>query len=118
MRAALAAGAAAIAWGYVTAEYVGADVFKYLSPAVLGVLCAGAATAAAQNPPKGQLSKAVRWLSVLYAVFGSGVGFLLEGTYDPIEASTNVLVPYLIAAGAAYLWAAPPARKKKKAEPS
>ncbi|MCU1595617.1 MAG: hypothetical protein JWO12_3009, partial [Frankiales bacterium] len=50
VRAALAASAAAIAWGYVTAEYVGADVFKYLSPAVLGVLCGGAATAAAGNP--------------------------------------------------------------------
>jgi hypothetical protein len=112
VRAALAADAAAVAWGYVTAEYVGADVFQYLSPAVLGVLCGGAATTAAGSPGPGVLSNRIRLVAVLFALLGTALGFVLEGTYRALTASTDVLVPYAIAAGAAWLWTTPPRRRK------
>ncbi|MGZ6825887.1 MAG: hypothetical protein ACXVGH_03770 [Mycobacteriales bacterium] len=111
VRAALAGYAAAVGWGYVTAEYVGADLFQYLSPAVLGVLCGGAATAAAGSPRSGPLVLRVRQLSVLLAVLGSALGFVLEGTYGALSSSPDVLVPYAIAAAAAWLWTAPPRSK-------
>jgi hypothetical protein len=114
VRAGLAASGAAIAWGYVTAEYVGADLFKYLSPAVLGVLCGGAATAAAASPRRGRLATRVRLLAVLYAVLGAGLGFLLEGTYEPVSGNIEVLLPYAIAAAAAWFWTAPPGKRQPK----
>lgn len=117
VRAMLAANAAAVAWGYVTAEYVGADLFKYLSPAVLGILCGGAATAAAGTPGPGVLGTRVRLLSVVYAVLGSALGFLLEGTYEVLSTSVDVLVPYAIAVAAAWLWTAPPRRSKPPKRP-
>lgn len=108
MRATLAANGAAIAWGYVTAEYVGADYFEYLSPAVLGVLCGGAATAAAGSPRAGVLLHRIRLVCVLYALLGTAFGFVLEGTYGALSTSSHVLVPYAIAAGAAWLWTTAP----------
>lgn len=112
VRASLAAYAAAIAWGYVTAEYVGADLFQYLSPAVLGILCGGAATAAAGTPGPGVLCSRVRWLAAGYAVLGSALGFVLEGTFSALDVRLDVLIPYAIAAAAAWLWTAPPRRPK------
>jgi hypothetical protein len=108
VRAALAADAAAISWGYVTAEYVGAGLFGYLSPAVLGVLCGAAATAAAGSPRSGQLLRRVRLVAVLLALLGAGLGFVLEGTYGVLSASPDVLLPYVISGAAAWLWTAPP----------
>ena len=108
VRAMLAASAVAIGWAYVTSEYVGSDVFQYLSPGVLGILCGGAATAAAATPRRGRLATRVRAIGVLYAVLGSGLGFLLEGTYRPDQLTGDVLIAYAIAALAAWVWAAPP----------
>lgn len=113
VRAALAANAAAVGWGYVTAEYVGADLFQYLSPAVLGVLCGGAATAAAAGPRRPPLLTQVRLVAVLFAVLGSALGFVLEGTYSALSSSPDVLVPYVITAAAAWLWTAPPRARSK-----
>jgi len=112
VRAALAANGAAVGWGYVTSEYVGADLFKYLSPAVLGVLCGGASTAAARNPGRGVLSNRVRLVAAVYALLGTALGFLLEGTYQPLSLSTEVLLPYAITVAAAWLWTAPPRRPR------
>jgi hypothetical protein len=117
VRAALAADAAAVAWGYVTAEYVGSELFQYFSPAILGVLCGGAATAAAGTPRRGPLSNQVRLLSVVYSLLGAALGFRLEGTYDVLSTRSDVLVPYAIAAAAAWLWTAPPRRAKVKPAP-
>ncbi len=113
VRAALGANAAAIAWGYVTSEYVGAELFAYLSPAVLGVLCGGAATAASGSPAAGALSNRIRLVCVLYALLGTAFGFVLEGTYGALSASTDVLIPYAIAAAAAALWTTPPKKRTK-----
>lgn len=111
LRGLLAANAVAVAWAYVTSEYVGADVFKYLSPGVLGILCGGAATAAAGSPRRGQLGTLVRSGSVLFAVLGSALGFVLEGTYSATSTHVDVLLAYLIAAAAAWLFTAPPRQK-------
>lgn len=111
MRATLAASAAATAWGYVTSEYVGAGLFAYLSPLVLGILCGGAATAAAGSPSPGVLSNRVRLVAVLYAVLGAALGFVLEGTYGVLSVHHDVLVPYVIAGTSAWLWTAPPHRR-------
>lgn len=113
VRASLGANAAAILWGYVTSEYVGAEWFQYLSPAFLGVLCGGTATAAARNPAPGVLSNRIRLVSVLYALLGTSFGFVLEGTYPALSTSSDVLIPYAIAAAAAALWTTPPKKKQK-----
>lgn len=42
-----------------------------------------------------------------YAVVGMALGFLLEGIYAPVSLKLDVLVAYVIAAGAAWLWTAP-----------
>jgi hypothetical protein len=82
------------------------------------VLCGGAATAAAGTPRRGVLSTRVRQLSVLWAVLGSALGFVLEGTYDALSSRADVLVPYVIAAAAAWVWTAPPRQAKRPAAPA
>jgi hypothetical protein len=114
VRATLAGYAMALVWAYVTAEYVGAGFLSYFSAALLGVLCAGAAMSAAGSPRGGVLARRVRVIGVVAAVLGAGLGFLLEGTYAALSADIDVLVPYAITVGAAWLWNAPPKSKKKR----
>jgi hypothetical protein len=104
----------ALVWAAVTAEYVGAGLLAYFSAALLGVLCAGAAMSAAGSPRGGVLAQRVRLLSVLLALLGAGLGFLLEGTYDALSLNVDVLVPYAITAAAAWQWNAPPKAQKKR----
>lgn len=105
----LAAEAVALLWGKVTSEYIGAPTFQYLSPAVLGVLCGGAATAAARVPDaRSRLALRVRLVGVLAALIGAAYGVLDEGTHHPLSSSPQVLVPYAIAALASFLWTLPP----------
>ncbi|MCW2542470.1 MAG: hypothetical protein JWM40_22 [Frankiales bacterium] len=112
MRGALAGYATAVAWAYVTAEYVGAGYFQYFSPALLGILCAGAAMSAASSPRRGVLAQRIRYVGAVCALLGAGLGFLLEQTYAPWSLRADVLVPYVIAVTAAWLWNAPPKPKK------
>lgn len=86
----------------------GPRLFTYLSPAVLGALCGGAAEAAARHPGRSPIGSRVRVVAVGYAVVGMALGFLLEGTCAPVSLTLDVLVAYVIAAGAAWLWTAPP----------
>jgi hypothetical protein len=113
VRGALAGYGTAIAWAYVTAEYVGAGYFQYFSPALLGILCAGAAMSAAGSPRRGVLAQRIRYVGAVCALLGAGLGFMLEETYQPLSSHTDVLVPYVIAVAAAWLWNAPPKAKKK-----
>ena len=115
LRATLAANAASLAMGYVVAEYVQADLFEWLAPAVLGVLTGLAATSASNNPRDGVLARRVRLVSGIYALLGTAYGFVLEGTFGVLSTSTDVLVPYLIAIAAAWAWTTPPKRKKAPA---
>jgi hypothetical protein len=117
LRATLAANATSLAMGYVVAEYVQADLFKWLAPLVLGVLTGLAATSASGNPRDGLLARRVRLVSGIYSLLGTAYGFVLEGTFTALSASTDVLIPYLIAVGAAWAWTTPPKRKKTPAAP-
>lgn len=112
MRAALAANATSVAMGYVAAEYVQADLFKWLAPAVLGVLTGLAATSASRNPRDLFLARRVRLVSGVYALLGTAYGFVLEGTFGVFSSSTDVWVPYLVAVAAAWAWTTPPRKKK------
>lgn len=112
LRAVLAANATSLAMGYVVAEYVQADLFKWLAPLVLGVLTGLAATSASGNPRDGVLARRVRLASGIYSLLGTAYGFVLEGTFSALSGSGDVLVPYLIAVAAAWAWTTPPKRKK------
>ena len=101
--------------GYVVAEYVQADLFEWLAPAVLGVLTGLAATSASNNPRDLFLARRVRLVSGIYALLGTAYGFVLEGTFGVLSTSTDVLVPYGIAIAAAWAWTTPPKRKSVKA---
>lgn len=111
VRAAVAANLVAVLWGFVQAQYVQAELFQFLSPAVLGVLAGGAATWAAGSPT-GALGRQVRLVAVLYAVLGCAFGFVKEGTFTVYAANVDVLVPYAIAAAATWLWTTPPKPKR------
>ncbi len=110
VRAALGATAVALPAGWVLSEYVSSPLLQYLAPVVVGVACAGAATWAARDP-RGPVRPWVRLVAVLYAVLGTALGFVLEGTYGVLSADLDVLVPYAAAAGGAWLWSAPPRRR-------
>jgi hypothetical protein len=116
VRAAAVAAVLAVAGGYVNQEYVGSPIFQYLAPAVLGVLVGGGATAAAGSPRAGALLQRVRWVATLYALLGSALGILLEGTYDVLSGKTDVLLTYLISMSAAWFWTAPP-RSRANSKP-
>lgn len=113
VRAALAGNAVAIGMGYVVAEYVQAEGFQYAAPVILGVMCGYAASAAAGNPRAGVLANRVRLVSAVFALLGTALGFVLEGTYDALSTSTDVWVPYVLAVAAAWVWTTPPKRRSR-----
>lgn len=110
VRGALGAYVLALGGGMITAQYVGSEVFQYLAPAVVGIACGAAATAAA-GEPRGPVLQRVRVVSVVYAVLAVAFGFVLEGRYDVLEPDVAVLAPYLVAGVACWLWTAPPKRR-------
>ena len=114
VRAALACHAVALVTGVVLQEYPGAPVFQYLAPAVGGAAVGAAATAAA-GEPRGPLLARVRVLAVVYSVLATAFGFVLDDTYGVLDAKTEVLLPYLAAAAAAWLWTRPPKPRAPRA---
>jgi hypothetical protein len=108
VRAALAAFAVALLGGLVASEYVGATVFSYVGPFVVGVVCGGAATKAAGTDGRGQLGLRVRAIGALLGVLGVGFGFLQEQSLEPVSADLHVLLPYVCAVAGAVLWTVPP----------
>lgn len=114
VRGALGGYVLALGGGAITAQYVGAPVFQFLAPAVVGVACGAAATAAA-GEPRGPVLQRVRVVVVLLAVLAVALGFRLEETHGLVEADVDVLVPYLVAAVACWLWTAPPKRRVRAA---
>jgi hypothetical protein len=108
VRAVLAAHAAALVAGVVLAEYPGSPFFQYAAPAVGGAAVGAAATAAA-GEPRGAVLQRVRVVATLYAVLATAFGFVLDGTYGVLDVEQAVLLPYLVAGLAAWVWTRPPA---------
>jgi predicted lipid-binding transport protein (Tim44 family) len=108
VRAALGGLAAALAMGLVASEYVGAGLFAYLTPLVLGVLTGEAAQRAAAAPRRGPLALGVRGLAALLSVLGTALGFVVEGSAAPW--SGQAVLPYAAAVLGAVVWTAPPGR--------
>lgn len=113
VRAALAALGAALLGGLVAAQYVDAELFAYLTPLVVGAACGAAAQAAAgtgralaRRPPAGR----VRSAGAVGGVLAVGIGFLLEGSTDPL--SVDAVVPVALAVAGALLWTLPPRHRR------
>jgi hypothetical protein len=109
VRAALAGLGAAVLGGLVAAQYVDAELFAYLTPAVVGAGCGAAAQAAAGGPRRGATADRVRVVAAGAGVLGVALGFLLEGSRDPVSA--GALLPYGLAVLGAVLWTLPPKRR-------
>jgi hypothetical protein len=114
VRGALAALGAAVLGGVVAAQYVDAELFAVVTPAVVGAACGAAAQAASRvlrGPERGRgpVSRAVRGVAAVAAVLAVGLGLLLEGSRAPV--SSGAVVPALLAVGGCLLWTAPPRRR-------
>jgi hypothetical protein len=110
VRAALACHVFALVAGVILQEYPGAPIFQYVAPAVGGAAVGAAATAAA-GEPRGPLLQRVRVIAVGYGVLATAFGFMLDGTYGVLDVRRAVLLPYLVAGAAAWLWTRPPKQK-------
>jgi hypothetical protein len=108
VRATLAAYAVALVGGPIGSEYVGATIFEYLGPFVVGMICGGAATRAAGTNGRGELGRAVRGIAAGVALLGVAFSFVLEKSQDVLSVSPDVLLPYAAAAAGALLWTMPP----------
>lgn len=119
VRAALAAYAVALVGGPIGSEYVGATIFEYLGPFVVGMICGGAATRAAHTDGRDRIGRAVRAVAAGIALLGVGLSFLLEKSQDVLSVSPDVLLPYAAAVAGALLWTMPPrARKPSPDDPA
>ena len=107
VRGVLGAHLTAAAMAFVVAEYVQASFFEYAAPAILGAFVGGV-TLAASGQPRGRDGTVMRLVAVVYALLGCGFGFVKEGTFGVFSTSSDVLVPYLIAVAACWLWTLPP----------
>jgi hypothetical protein len=112
VRAALAGYAVALLGAVIGSEYVGATVFEYLGPFVVGVVCGGAATRAAGTDGTGPVGTQVRAVGAVLAVLSVALGFVLEGSQDVLSLSGAVLLPYVAAVAGAVLWTMPPRRRQ------
>ena len=114
VRAALAAQGVALLGGVVAAQYVGAQLFAYLTPFVVGVLTGAAAQSASTSPRTGSEAMRVRVLAGVYAVLGVALGFALEKSSDVLDTST--LLPYAAAVIGVVLWTLPPKARPREEE--
>ena len=116
VRAALASYFVAVVGGPIGSEYVGATIFEYLGPFVLGVVSGGAATRAAHTDGHDQVGKAVRGIAAVLGLLGVAFSFVLERSQDVLSASPDVLLPYALAVAGALLWTMPPRRRPLAAD--
>jgi len=106
VRAALAGLGAAVLGGLVAAQYVDAELFAYLTPAVVGAGCGAAAQSASGSRGRDRTAGQVRGAGALAGVLGVGLGFLLEGSRAPLTA--GAALSYLLAVAGAVVWTLPP----------
>ncbi|MBC7374615.1 MAG: hypothetical protein H7323_11560 [Frankiales bacterium] len=109
VRSALAASGAALLGGAVAAQYVGAQLFAYLTPFVVGVLVASATQAAAGGPRTGLPAQRVRVVAAAYGVLGVALGFVLERSEGVFAARS--LLAYVAAVIGVVVWTLPPKRR-------
>lgn len=91
----------------MASEYVGAAVFAFLGPVVVGVLCGAAGVRAARTDGRGRLGRQVRAVTAGYALLGVALGFRLEGSQPVLSGRFDVLVPYACAVAGALFWTRP-----------
>jgi hypothetical protein len=115
VRGALAANGVALLGGVVAAQYVGAQLFAYLTPFVVGVLTGAAAQSASGGARTGGLATRIRAVAAVYAVVGVALGFALEKSQDVVGAST--LLPYAAAVVGVVLWTLPPKARPAQESP-
>jgi len=96
----------ALVGGLIASQYVQSGLFAYLGPAVVGVLCGGAALKAGVTDGRGRVGTQVRQISAALAVLGVAYGFALEGSQPIVSGGT--LLPYVCAAAGAIGWTVPP----------
>lgn len=110
VRAALGAYAVAVPMALVVSEYVGAGLFGFVLPFLLGVLSAEAAQRAAATP---RAPREVRLAALVPALVGTALGLALEGS-TPLLSGSGLLTVAATGAGVA-LWLAPPREKRPAA---
>jgi hypothetical protein len=114
VRATLAAYAVALIGAPIGSEYVGATVFEYLGPFVVGMVCGGAATRAAHTNGRDRIGTTVRAIAAFVAVLGVAYSFVLEKSEDVVSGSPDVLLPYAAAVAGAVLWTLPPRARPRE----
>lgn len=112
VRAGLAAYTVGILGGIVASEYVGATVFSYLGPFVVGVVCGGAALKAAGTDGRGRFGARVRGIGALYALLGVALSFVDEQSQHVLSLRLDVLGGYAAAIAGALLWTMPPRQRR------
>jgi hypothetical protein len=112
VRATLAALGASLLGGLVAAQYVGAELFAYLTPFVVGVVCGASAQAAAGGPRRGTTAVRVRAAAAACAVLGVGLALLLEQSSRPL--SSAAVVPAALAIAGSVFWTMPPRRARPR----
>lgn len=110
IRAGLAAHITAVLGGVVAAQYVGAELFAYLTPFVVGVLVAAAAQSASGSPRTASSTRTLRLLASGYALLGVALGFVIEQSEGVL--ATRALLPYVAAVAGVLLWTLPPKRAR------
>ena len=110
LRAGLASLAVAFAGGWVAAQYVDTQWFALIAPGLVGLTCAGAASAAA-GPPR---LRAALVLAALAGVLGTALSDrLVPGGQNLFLPASHRLPPYLAAVIGAVAWPVlfPPPRR-------
>jgi hypothetical protein len=97
--------------GFVSSEYVGAGLVGYVVPLFVGIVVSMAAEAGA-GKARGTPLRAV---AAVYSVLAIAVGLRLpRAAGSPFSPVLRVLVLYVLAAVASWLWTLPPRPAKKK----
>jgi len=105
LRAGLAALAVAFLGAWVAAQYVDTQYFAVIVPALVGLACAWAATAAAGRTSRGSAPRIVVVIAAAAAVLGTALSDrLVPGGQNLFVPPGHRLPPYLAAVVGAFAW--------------
>lgn len=112
LAAAVSCHLAALAGGAVASQYVDVTFFDVIVPAGIGIVCGAVAEAAA----RGTRGSELRVVAVLYAVVGAVAAVrFVPGPQSLVTPLAATWPGYAAAAAGAWLWTAPPRRRKPSA---